>query len=153
MPHFALINLVRWLHFVAMAVGAGAMVVALLISGMEEDQKAFRGLAPLLWKKVVAWSFRLAFLLGIVLIGILSQHHGRPFDARYLWIKLPLVLVLLAASEMSAKALAKGRRGAPLLALLMFLLVSLVAHNAATFGVRTRPLPAPALLSAAPDAR
>jgi len=151
MPHFELFNLVKWFHFLTMAIGAGAMVVALLISGMEEDQEAFRGLSALLWKKVVAWAFRLAFLMGIILIGILSQHGGRPFDARYLWIKLPMVVLLLAATEMSAKTLVKGRRGAALLALLLFLLVSLVAHNSASFGVRKRPLPAPAQLSAATD--
>jgi len=151
MPHFELFNLVKWLHFLAMAIGSGAMVVALLISGMEEDQDVFRGLSPLIWKKVVAWSFRLALLTGIVLIGILSQHGGRPFDARYLWIKLPLVLALLAACEMAPKAMVAGRRGAPLVALLLFLLVSLVAHNKYSFGVRQRPVPPPAQLSAAPD--
>ena len=45
MPHFELFNLVKWLHFLAMTVGGGGMVVALLISGMEESQEDYRGLA------------------------------------------------------------------------------------------------------------
>lgn len=153
MPHFNLFDLVKWLHFVALAVGGGSAVVALLISGLEDDQEAFRGLSAVIWKKVAAWSFRLAFLLGIGLIGLLSMHGGRPFDAHYLWIKLPLVVLLLAASEGSTKSLALARRGAPLLALLLFLLASLVAINKSAFGFRQRPLPAPAELTAAPEAR
>jgi hypothetical protein len=153
MPHFELFNLVKWFHFVTMSIGAGAMVVALLVSGMEEDQPEFRGLAPMIWKKVVAWSFRLAFLSGVVLIGILSMKGGHPFDFRYLWIKMPMVVLLLAASEMASKPLTRGKYGAALLALALFLLTSLLAYNKFAFGVRQRLVPAPAQLSAAPEAR
>jgi len=153
MPHLELFNLLKWLHFLAMSIGGGTMAVCLLISGMEEDQEALQGLAPLIWKKVVVWSFRLAFLLGACLIGLLSLHGGRPFDARYLWVKLPLVLLLLGSAEAAVKPLARRRRGTALLAFLLFLLASLVAHNQYSFGVRKRPVPSPAQLSAAPEAR
>lgn len=153
MPHFNLFDLVRWLHFICLVVGGGAAVVALLLSGLEDDREDLRGLAATLWKKVVAWSFRLAVLTGLLLVGVLSYHKGRPFDATYLWIKLPMVLLLLAVSETSTKALARARRGAPLLALLLFLLVSLLVFNKNAFGYRQHAAPAPAELSAASAAK
>jgi hypothetical protein len=65
-----------------------------------------------------------------------------PFLQNYLRIKLALVVVLLAMSEMGPKALAAGKRGAATLALLLFLLISFVVFNRAAFGFRIPTGPA-----------
>ncbi len=147
MPHFELFDLIKWLHFVSLAVAGGAAVSALLISGLEEDQEAMRGLAPTLWKMVTAWGFRLALITGGILLALRFSAGGHPFDNRYLHWKLPLVVFLLAMSELSPKALARSKRGAPLLALLLFLLATFVTVNGGAFGRKASP---PAELSAGP---
>ena len=48
------VNLALWLHFVAVTVGGGAAIVALLLSGFEEGKEDIQGLAATVWAKVVA---------------------------------------------------------------------------------------------------
>ena len=151
MPHFELYDLVKWLHFVALSVGGGGIVIALLLSGFEDEREDLRGLAATLWKKVVAWSFRLALVFGILLLVILYRAGDpNPLAPHYLHLKLLLVLALLGVSEMSPKALAVAKRGAPMLALLLFLLASFVTINRGAFPQKTRPALEPAATAVAP---
>lgn len=149
MPHFQLQDLLKWLHFVCLATGGGAAVVALLLSGLEDEQQEFRGLASVLWKKVVAWSFRMALISGGALLAVKTGLGASPFASMGFRLKLLLVIPLLAAAETSAGPLGKGKRGAPLIAVLMFLLVTFVAINASAFGYTVTPA-VPAQVSAAP---
>jgi len=129
------VNLLRWLHFVALSVGGGAAVVALLLSGFEEGREDLQGLAATVWSKVVAWSFRLALVAGIALLVMLMQAHQNPLkNGHYFHIKLLLVFVLVGLSEMSPKALAAGRRGSALLVLVLFLATSFTVYNKGLFG-------------------
>lgn len=136
MPHFDLYTLFKWMHVVAMALGGGAAMVILILVGFEESRDDLQGLTSILWKRTVAWAFRIAFLLGIALV-IWKAHNGEPVGD-YLWLawKLPLVILLLAFSEMAPKALATRKRGAPLLVFLLFLLVAFVSINQGAFGLR-----------------
>ena len=128
------VNLVRWLHFVTLAVGGGAAVVALLLSGFEEGREDLQGLAATVWSKVVAWSFRLALIAGIALLVMMIQGGQNPFKAgAYFHIKLTLVFLLVGLSEMTPKALAAGKRGSALLVLVLFLAVSFVVFNKGLF--------------------
>ena len=137
------VNLVRWFHFLAISFGGGAAVVALLLSGFEEGREDLQGLAATVWAKVVSWSFRLALLAGIALLVILVQGEQNPFKAGiYFHIKLTLVIILIGFSEMTPKALAAGKRGAAMLALLLFLLVTFVVFTRAAFGFRLPTGPA-----------
>jgi hypothetical protein len=144
------VNLVRWLHFVTLAVGGGAAVVALLLSGFEEGREEIRGLAATIWAKVVAWSFRLALIAGVGLLILMIQGGQNPLKAgHYFHIKLLLVIVLVGLSEMTPKALAAGKRGSALLVLVLFLASSFIVYNKGLFSAR----PAPAtILPAAADA-
>jgi uncharacterized membrane protein len=145
MPHFSTFFLVKWLHFLVIAIGGGAMVVSLLLSGFEEDHEDLRGLAATVWKKLVTWPFRLALLLGILLLAIQYQAGDpNPLAPHWLHLKLVLVLALVALSEMTPKALAAGKRGAALLALALFLLATFVTINASAFPQKSRPAQAPA---------
>ena len=142
------IHLVRWLHFVTLATGGGAAVVALLLSGFEEGREDLRGLAATVWAKVVAWSFRLAVILGIALLVMMIQAGQNPFKAGYYFhIKLALVVILLALSESAPKALAVGKRGSALLVLVLFFGASFVVYNKGLFG--HAPVRGPQLPSAA----
>lgn len=147
MPHFELFDLVKWLHFICFTIAGGAAVVALLISGLEEDQEAMRGLSATLWKQVVVWGFRVAVVTGGTLLAMKLVRREHPFDDYYLHLKLFFVLLLLVMSELSPKALALAKRGAPLIALLMFLLATFVVVNKDAFGHKVRP---PAEVSAGP---
>jgi hypothetical protein len=143
MPNFDALSILKWIHFICVAVGGGGIVMALLISGFEDTREDLRGLAATLWSKVVRWPFRLAVLLGIVIIGWMqAKLRVNPFLQNYLWIKLVLVVALLAMSEMGPKALAVGKRGAALLAMLLFLFTSFVVYNRAAFGFRIPTGPA-----------
>jgi lysylphosphatidylglycerol synthetase-like protein (DUF2156 family) len=136
------VNLVRWLHFVALTVGGGAAVVALLLSGFEEDREEIRGLAATVWAKVVAWSFRLALVAGIALLMLMIQGGQNPLkNGHYFHIKLLLVFVVLGLSEMAPKALAAGKRGAALLALVLFLATSFTVFNKGLFNGRPKSGP------------
>jgi hypothetical protein len=147
MPHFELFDLLKWLHFICIVTGGGAAVVAVLLSGLEEEREELRGVAATLWKMVVNWAFRLALLTGAILLALKLARGAHPFDAYYLHLKLALVLLLVAMAEMSPKVLAKAKRGAPLLALLLFLLSTFVVINKDAFG---RRVPPPAEVSAGP---
>lgn len=134
------VNLVRWLHFVALAMGGGAAVVALLLSGFEEGREDLRGLAATVWSKAVSWAFRLALIAGIALLLLMVQGGQNPLKAgHYFHIKLLLVLVLVGLSEMTPKALAAGKRGSALFTLVLFLATSFVVYNKGLFAGRARP--------------
>jgi hypothetical protein len=147
LPRFVLFDLVKWLHFLSFTIAGGASVVALLLSGLEDDREDLRGLSATLWKKVVVSGFRLAVVTGGLLLTMKLSRGDRPFEAYFLHLKLVLVLLLLVMSELAPRALALAKRGAPLMALLMFLLASFVAINGRAFGHRIQ---APAEVSAAP---
>ena len=133
------VNLLRWLHFVALAVGGGAAVVALLLSGFEESREDLRGLAATVWAKVVAWSFRLALVAGVTLLAVMMQGGQNPLKAgHYFHIKLLLVLILVGLSEMTPRALAAAKRGSALLVLVLFLASSFLVYNKALFGGRAK---------------
>jgi hypothetical protein len=134
MPAFLPTDLVKWLHFVSLSVGGGAAIVALMVSGLEEENEAFQGLAPALWSRIVVWSFRITVLLGLGLLAHQLWLGGRPFAARYLPVKLVLALLLLMVSETGTRSLAMGKRGAALLAILLFLLTSFTVFNKRAFG-------------------
>ena len=128
------VNIVKWLHFVAVSFGGGAAVVALLLSGFEEGKEDLQGLAATVWAKVVAWSFRLALVAGIALLVLMIQGGQNPFKVGvYFHIKLALVFVLVGLSEMTPKALAAGKRGSGLLALVLFLAVGFTVYNKGLF--------------------
>lgn len=147
MLHFELYNLVKWLHFTCFTVAGGAAVVALLLSGLEDEREDLRGLSATLWKHVVTWGFRLAVVTGGLL---LAMKQGQAFADYFLYVKLIFVLLLLVMSELSPGSLARAKRGAPLLAVLMFLLASFVAINKDAFGRRPLPPQPPAEVSAGP---
>jgi hypothetical protein len=128
------VNVLRWIHFLAMAFGSGAAVVALLLSGFEEGREDIQGLAATVWAKVVAWSFRLALVVGIALLVVLMQNGQNPFKAGiYFHIKLTLVFVLIGLSEMTPKALAAGKRGSALLVVVLFMAVTFTVFNKGLF--------------------
>lgn len=136
------VNIVRWIHFVALATGGGAVVVTLLLSGFEEGKEDLRGLAATVWSKVVAWSFRLALVAGIALLVMLMQGGQNPLkNGHYFHIKLLLVFVLVGLSEMTPKALAVGKRGSALLVLVLFFATSFIVYNKGLFGGRLKAGP------------
>jgi hypothetical protein len=134
MPDFESYAIVKWLHVLSMALGGGSAMIILVLVGFEDGREDLKGLTSILWKRTAAWAFRLAVLLGILLL-VLRMHAGdHPFLARYLHLKLALVLLLLVCSELSGKALARARRGAAILAFLLFLMVTFVTVNRDAFG-------------------
>ncbi len=136
------VNLLRWLHFVALTVGGGAAVVALLLSGFEEGREDLQGLAATVWAKVVVWAFRLALIVGITLLVVMIQGGQNPLkNGSYFHIKLLLVFVLVGLSEMTPKALAAGKRGSALLVLVLFLASSFAVYNKGLFGGRLKSGP------------
>jgi hypothetical protein len=145
MPHFETFFLVKWLHFTALSLGGGAMVVALLLSGFEEEREDLRGLSATIWKKAVAWPIRLATLFGVLLWLLRFQQQENLLRYSYFHFKLAFALARLAFSEMSPRALAAGKRGAALLALCLFLFASFVAINSGAFPLKAAPEAAPTL--------
>ncbi|MBK8726048.1 MAG: hypothetical protein IPL96_08300 [Holophagaceae bacterium] len=141
MGKFETFTLLKWIHFVAFSVIGGGGVVALLLSGFEEEREDLRGLAATIWKRTVGWAARIAVLLGIGLLVLKIQGGQHPFDHYYLHTKLLLVVILLAASEMAPKHLAAGKRGAAMVALLMFLATTFVTFNKTVFGSKVRVVP------------
>lgn len=138
MPHFILYDLIKWLHVLAMALGMGAAMVALVLVGFEDSREDLKGLTGQLWKRTTSWALRIAVVLGLILLGLKFQAGQHPFDNAYLHWKLTLVFFLLMFSEMSPKALLAAKRGAPMLAFVLFLLVSFVSVNKAAFGTKVR---------------
>ncbi len=139
--------LLKWMHFVAVSIIGGGAIVALLLSGFEEERTDLRGLAASIWKRTVGWGARLGVLLGIGLLVLRFKQGINPFDAYYMHGKMGLVLILLVASEMAPKHLAQGKRGAALLALLAFLLTTFTVFNRDVFGFKARPVaPAPSVV-------
>lgn len=133
------VNLVRWLHFIALAVGGGAAVVTLLLSGFEEGREDLRGLAATVWSKVVAWAFRLALITGVASLVLVMQAGGNPMkNGSYFHIKMLLVLLLIGLSEMTPKALATAKRGSALLVLVLFLATTFTVFNKGLFGARPK---------------
>ena len=106
MPAFNAPSIVRWLHFILLSMAGGGAVVALLLSGYEDEKPDLRGLAATIWKRTVTWGFRLALLAGIGLLILNIQSGNNLFLQRYFHFKLTLVLILLVLSEMAPKALA-----------------------------------------------
>lgn len=136
MPHFDTFNLIRSLHVVAFALAGGAAGVVLLLVGFEDSREDLQGLTSVLWKRTASWGFRLALLLGVILLVMKMKAGAEPFQALYLHWKLVLVLLLVMFSEMSPKALAARKRGAPMLAFVLFLLTVFVSVNHDAFGFK-----------------
>ena len=150
MPAFESISLIKWLHFITLSMAGGGAIVALLLSGYEDEREDLRGLAATIWKRIAGWGFRLALVAGIVALLLHFRAGNNLLLDRFMHIKLTLVLILLACSEMAPKGLAVGKRGAAMLALLLFMLASFVMYNQNIFGHKTRPMPVP-LAQSAPD--
>lgn len=127
MPTLNALDMLKWLHLIAFSVAAGGAVVALLLSGFEDTREDLRGLAATVWAKVVAWGFRLALLVGVVLLVMKMRGGEQPFIYKYLHLKITLAVVLVALSEMTPKALARAKRGSAMLTLILFLLVTFLA--------------------------
>lgn len=146
MPAFSAVSIVRWLHFLLLSMAGGGAIVSLLLSGFEDENKDLRGLAATVWKRTVTWGFRLAVLAGIGLLLLSIQLGANPLHMRYFHIKLTVVLILLALAEMAPKALATGKRGAAMMALLLFMVASFVVYNQDLFSRKApqpTPMPAP----------
>ncbi len=131
------LDLLKWIHFLFIGTALGAGVVALLLSGFEQERKDLEGLAATVWKKTVVWPLRLAVLVGILALVQKIQWHMAPFKEYYLHFKLALALPLLASAEMAPRMLAAGRRGAAMVTLLLLLLISGLVYNKGLFGRAT----------------
>jgi hypothetical protein len=150
MPVFDSLSLIKWLHFIVLSMAGGGAIVALLLSGFEDEREDLRGLAATVWKRTVSWGFRLALVVGIIALVLNIRSGNNLMLDRYMHIKLTLVLILLACSEMAPKGLAVGKRGAAMLALLLFMLTSFVMYNKSIFGQKPRPMAIP-MAQSAPD--
>ncbi|MBL0210555.1 MAG: hypothetical protein IPQ13_06520 [Holophagaceae bacterium] len=150
MPAFDSLSLVKWFHFILLSVAGGGAVVALLLSGYEDEREDLRGLAATVWKRTVGWGFRLALVAGIGAFLIYLKAGSNLLLEHFMHVKLTLVLILLACSEMAPKGLAAGKRGAAMLALLLFMLASFVMYNQGIFGQKSKPMPVP-MAQSAPD--
>ena len=138
MPDFQAYALIKWFHVVALAMGGGAAMIILILAGFEDAREDLKGMTSILWKRTAAWAFRLAVVFGIILLVMRFRMGDQPFAARYLHLKLALVLLMLVCSELSGKALARSRRGAAMLALLLFLMATFVTINKDAFGTAKR---------------
>lgn len=143
MNPFQSYDLLKWMHFLCLALIGGGAVVSLLLSGFEEDREDLRGLAATVWKKTVCWGVRLAIVVGAGLLVMKLMRNERPFDWYYLHVKLMLVVFLAGLTEATPKALAVGKRGSALLAVFLFLLTSFTVYNKSVFGVKQRSVDTP----------
>jgi uncharacterized membrane protein len=134
MPDFETYSVIKWLHVLSMAMGGGSAMIILILVGFEDGREDLKGMTSILWQRTAAWAFRLAVVLGVVLLVLRIRMGDHPFEARYLHLKLALVVLMLACSEMSGRTLARARRGAAILAFLLFLVVTFVAVNHDAFG-------------------
>ena len=138
------LDLLRWLHLVAMAAGFGAGLVALLLSGFEEGREDLQGLAATVWSKVVAWGFRLALVAGVLLFGWMLRAGQNPLALGPAFhAKLLLAVVLVGLSEATPSALARGRRGSALLVVVLFLATTFLMFNRGLFRGAPKVLPPP----------
>ncbi|HJW34526.1 MAG TPA: hypothetical protein VJ505_14370 [Holophagaceae bacterium] len=143
------LDLLKWIHFILLATAIGGAVVSLLLSGFEQEREDLKGLAASVWKQAVVWPVRLAILVGILTMVQKMQWKMNPFAFIYFHIKLGLVLPLAASVEMAPKALAVGKRGASMVALFLFLIISFVVYNQRLFGTRApKVLDQPAVAAA-----
>ncbi|HXC17091.1 MAG TPA: hypothetical protein VNV60_06595 [Holophagaceae bacterium] len=130
--------MLKWFHFLVLAMAGGGGIVALLLSGFESERPDLQGLAATVWKRTATWGFRLAVLIGIAMLFLKMSQGDKPFATfNYLHIKLLLVFFLLACVEMAPKMLAKGKRGAAMLALLLFMATAFVVYNKDLFAPKT----------------
>lgn len=143
MPPVDALNILKWVHFLFLAMAGGGAIVALLLSGFEADHPDLQGLAATVWKKTATWGFRLALIVGLALMGIKFSRHDNPFDHYYFHAKLLLVVLLLAVAEMAPKMLATGRRGAAMTALFLFLVITFIVYNKDLFGSKAAPARSP----------
>src|SRR5690242_2557613 len=91
------IAMLKWFHFLVLAMAGGGAIVALLLSGFESERPDLQGLAATVWKRTATWGFRLAVIIGILLLTLKIQAGDKPFASfNYLHIKLLLVFFLLA---------------------------------------------------------
>ncbi|HJU83957.1 MAG TPA: hypothetical protein VJ600_07080 [Holophagaceae bacterium] len=141
MPKLDAIAMLKWIHFLMLAMAGGGAIVALLLSGFESEREDLQGLAATVWKKTVTWGFRFAVLIGLALVGLKLSRGEHPFDHYYLHGKMLLVVMLLAASEMAPRMLASGRRGAAMTALFLFLITTFVVYNKDLFPSKPSPRP------------
>jgi uncharacterized membrane protein len=139
MLHLETYSLIKWLHLLAVALGGGAAMMILLLAGFEDSREDLRGLTAVLWRRTAAWAFRLAVVLGVVLLVLRFASGDQPFEARYLHWKLVLVVLLLVCSELSPRTLGRARRGSAMLAFLFFLMATFVSVNKDAFGTLHRP--------------
>lgn len=124
------IAMLKWFHFLVLAIAGGGAVVALLLSGFESDRPDLQGLAATVWKRTATWGFRIAVVIGTLLLTLKMKEGEHPFATfNYLHIKLVLVFFLLGMAEMAPKMLAKGKRGAAMVALLLFAATAFVVYN------------------------
>ncbi len=143
------LDLLKWIHFILLATAIGGAVVSLLLSGFEQDREDIKGLAASVWKQAVVWPVRLAILVGLLAAYQKYVWKMNPFNFYYFHLKLVLVLPLAASVEMAAKALAVGKRGAAMVALFLFLIISFTVYNQRLFGTRTpKVLDQPAVAAA-----
>lgn len=146
MPHFQVPYLLHWIHFVGLAAFGGSALCALLVSGLEEDQEAFRGLAAALWARVARWALRGAALAGLALLVLQHLSGLQPFADRQFLVKLALAALALALAETAPRALALRNRGAAMLALVLFLVSGLLAIHPGLLRARTLARPMAQLL-------
>lgn len=134
--------MLKWFHFLVLAMAGGGAIVALLLSGFESERPDLQGLAATVWKRTATWGFRIAVLIGIIMLTLVWRRDGNPFEKfNYLHIKLVLVFFLLACSEMAPRMLAKGKRGAAMIALLLFMATAFVVYNKDLFAPKTAAAP------------
>lgn len=136
-------ELVTWLHVLAMATAGGGAITALLLSGLEDAQPEYRGLAAAIWSRVVVWGTRLAVVFGVILLVLKLREHYPLFTFRAFHLKLTAAILMAGLAEMSTKTLAKGKKGAALLMLVLFLVTTFAALNRSVLGF-SLPKAAPA---------
>ena len=128
------LSMLKWFHFLVLAMAGGGAIVALLLSGFESERPDLQGLAATVWKRTATWGLRLAVIIGLAMLGLKMSQGDRPFATfNYLHVKLLLVFFLLGTAEMAPKMLAKGKRGAAMVALLLFMATSFVVYNKELF--------------------
>jgi len=133
MPDFDVPSLISWFHFVGLVMAGGSMPVCLLLSGFEDTREDIRGLSAVIWKKVTVWGLRCAVFCGVVLFIMYLVKGGKPFAQPHFMFKIGIAPILVLLCETAPKSLVKGKRGAALLAMVLFLVTSFIASNHKAF--------------------